>query len=258
MKYVFDFKGKNVCITGSARGIGRGVAEGFGSYGANLILVDIEASKKGLQETKQIVENTGGKATIFTANLSQVAEIEQLVQKMRKEFAVLDVLINNHGITRKYETEDYKEEDYDATLDTNLKGYFFLCSRIAKNYFIPQKYGKIVNTASMAALRGVTRSCAYSASKGGVKQITMTLACEWAKYNIQVNAIAPGYTNTKMASHIDKNSEWYRTIMYATPMKRFGEIEDLVGAYLFLSSQMSNYITGHTLPVDGGACASFV
>lgn len=258
MKYIFDFKEKNVCITGSGRGIGRGVALGFGSLGANLILIDIDQSKAGIEETAEMVREVGGKTTIITADLSRVDEIERVVQEMKKKFSVLDILINNHGITRKYETEDYKEEDYDATLDTNLKGYFFMSSRVAKEYFIPQKYGKIISTASMASFRGVVRSCAYAASKGGVKQMTMSLACEWAKYNIQVNAVAPGYTNTKMAANIDKNSEWYKRIMYATPMQRFGEVEELVGAYLFLASHMASYVTGHTFPVDGGGCASYV
>jgi len=258
MEYVLNFKGKNVCITGSGRGIGRGIAIGFGSLGANVILIDIAQNKTGAEETARMVREVGGQTTIITADLSRVEEIERVVREMKKKFSVLDILINNHGITRKYETENYKEEDYDATLDTNLKGYFFMSSRIAKEYFIPQKYGKIVSTASMASFRGVVRSCAYAASKGGVKQMTMSLACEWAKYNIQVNAVAPGYTNTKMAANIDKNSERYKRIMYATPIQRFCEVEELVGAYLFLSSNMASYVTGHTFPVDGGGCASYV
>ena len=258
MEYVLNFIEKNVCITGSCRGIGRGIAIGFGSLGANVLLIDIVGNITGAEETAEMVRDVGGQATIITADLSRVEEIERVVQEMKKKFSVLDVLINNHGITRKYETENYKEEDYDATLDTNLKGYFFMSSRVAKGYFIPQKYGKIISTASMASFRGVVHSCAYAASKGGVKQMTMSLACEWAKYNIQVNAVAPGYTNTKMAANIDKSSERYKRIMCATPIQRFCEVEELVGAYLFLSSHMANYITGHTFPVDGGGCASYV
>lgn len=250
MGYQLDFQDKTVCVTGAGRGIGKSAAIAFGSLGAHVIVVS--RSENQLADTAHEIEKAGGKAAIITADLSKVASINETVVSLKKTFPRLDVLVNNHGANIKKPSETYSEEDWDVTLDTNLKSYFFLSTAVAREFMIPQGGGRIVNTASVGGLQAVVRSAAYCASKGGVIMITRVLASEWAKYNIRVNAVAPGYIQTELTANTLKDRDFCTKVFNRTPAGRFGKTEEVAGAIVFLASDIAGYVTGHVLAVDGG------
>jgi NAD(P)-dependent dehydrogenase (short-subunit alcohol dehydrogenase family) len=253
MNYNYNFKDKVVAVTGASRGIGRSISVGFGSHGAHLIL--ISRSQEQLEKTASMVEEAGGKATIITADLTKVEEINRTIEKIKEKYSKLDVLVNNAGISRRKPSIEVTEEDWDVILNTNLKSYFFMSIAAARELMIKQGYGKIVNVASIGGIVGITGSAPYSTSKGGVVLLTKVLGCEWAKYNIQVNAVGPAYTNTELIAKAIQNEEFLNTIISRTPAKRLAEPEEIVGGVLYLASDLANYVTGHTLLIDGGLTA---
>lgn len=252
MNYQLDFKGKVVIVTGASGGIGKQIAIGFGSLGANVVL--ISRNEKKLEETASLVREAGGEATIIPADLSDVSKIEDVVAEVMEHHPRIDVLVNNSGVTRRKPSIEVTEEDWHFVTDLNQKSLFFMSQAVGK-VMIEQGYGKIVNIASIGGVVAIEESAPYSSSKGGVIQITKVLASEWAKYNIQVNAVGPGYIETEINSNALKNEQFFNKIIARTPSKRLGEIDDVVGGVLFLSSHLANYITGHTLMIDGGLTA---
>ncbi|RKL62370.1 SDR family NAD(P)-dependent oxidoreductase [Thermoanaerobacteraceae bacterium SP2] len=253
MKYQLDFNDKVVAITGASRGIGRSIAVGFGSLGANVIL--ISRNKEKLEETATQVKEVGGEANIIVADLTNLEQIKEVVNIIKQDYSRLDVLVNNAGIARRKPSVEVSEDDWDTILDTNLKSYFFMSTLIAKELMMKQGHGKIVNVASIGGIVGITRSAPYSSSKGGVVLLTKVLGCEWAKYNIQVNAVGPAYTNTELIAKAIQDKEFLDTIISRTPAKRLAEPEEIVGGVLYLASDLANYVTGHTLLIDGGLTA---
>ncbi|MDI3481663.1 MAG: hypothetical protein PWQ97_1318 [Tepidanaerobacteraceae bacterium] len=250
MSYQLNFQDKIVCVTGSGRGIGRETAIAFGSFGAHVIL--ISRTENQLKETAQAIETVGGKASIIVADMSNIKAINEIIDKIKKSFPRLDILVNNHAVNIKKDSIAFSEEEWDLILNTNLKSYFFMSTAVAKEFMIPQGKGKIVNTASLAGLSANVRAAAYSASKAGVVMLTKALACEWAKYNIQVNAIAPGYIRTKLNEKTLSNPEYVKQVLARTPAGRFGETYEAASAILYLASDLSGYVTGHVLVLDGG------
>ncbi len=247
-------KDKVALITGGGNGIGRAIVLRFLEEGAKVVTVDLDEA--GLEETRKEAEQAKGQVLTVTANVSKREDVQRVVDTILKEYGRLDVLINNAGITRDGLTTRIKdgevkfmsEENWDAVLDVNLKGTW-LCSQIAAVAMMKQKYGRIVNTASVAALGNIGQAN-YAASKAGVIGLTQTLALEWARFNIAVNAIAPGGTKTRMTAAIPENV--MTGLLEKIPLKRMAEPSEIAAVHAFLASDQASYITGHVIFVDGG------
>lgn len=251
MKYQLDFTDKIVLITGASRGLGRAIAEGFSSLGATTILVGRDLEK--LKETESNILGQGGKCVKIQVDVNVPSQVESMIKTIRSDFGRVDVLMNNAGVGHRIPSVDVTPEQWKTVLDTNLNTPFFLSTKIAKEFMIPQKSGKIVNTASMGGFSGIPMSAAYSSSKGGILQMTRSLAAEWAKYGIQVNAICPHYTKTNLIKDAMSNEAWMSLVAMRTPIGRLAEPEEIVGAALFLASHMASYITGTYIQIDGGS-----
>ena len=245
---LFDLEGKVAIVTGASRGLGKAIAIGLAEAGADI--VGIGPSSMG--ETKAEIEKKGKKFLEIREDLSNTNNIENIIEKILKEFNRIDILVNNAGTIRREDAINYREEDWDYILNLNLKTVFFLSQKVAKQFINQNTGGKIINIASMLSFQGGIRVPAYTASKSGVMGITKALANEWAKYNINVNAIAPGYMETDNTKQIREDEKRNEEILSRIPAERWGQPEDLVGTAIFLSSNASNYINGHTIAVDGG------
>lgn len=254
MKYQLDFNDKIVLITGASRGLGKAIAEGFSSLGATTILVGRNVEK--LKETEAAILEQGGKCVKIQADINVSSQVDSMVESIKKNFGRVDILINNAGVGHRIPSIDVTKEQWKTVLDTNLNTPFFLSTMIAKEFMIPQKSGKIINTASMGGFSGIPMSAAYSSSKGGILQMSRSLAAEWAKYNIQVNCICPHYTKTELIKEAMSNEAWMGMVAMRTPMGRLAEPEEIVGAALFLASDMASYITGTYIQIDGGCYAA--
>lgn len=207
-----------------------------------------------LNETATLVRAAGGEATVVPVDLSIFENIEKAVARVKEHYSRIDILINNSGVTRRKPSLEVTEEDWHFVTDLNQKTCFFMCQAVGRE-MIQQRQGKIVNVASIGGLLAIEESAPYSSSKGGVVQITRVLACEWAKYNVQVNAVAPGYIQTDLIKKAIENKQFHDRIIARTPSKRLGEAEEVVGGVLYLSSHLANYVTGHILMIDGGLSA---
>ncbi len=244
---LFDLKGKVAIVTGASRGLGRGMAIGLARAGANVVVTDILDTKETVDEVKKL----GREALGIKVNVTKKSDVEAMVKQTLEKFGRVDILVNNAGILRIEPTEDMKEEDWDKVLAVNLKGQFLCAQEVGKN-MIKQKSGKIINISSIAGKFGNPQSAAYNASKAGVILLTKTLAIDWGKHNIQVNAICPGAFYTPMTEESFKDENLVQMIKTSVPLGRYGEPEDLVGTVIYLASEASNYVTGHALVVDGG------
>lgn len=245
---LFDLDGKVAIVTGASRGLGKAMAIGLAEAGADIVGI----GPSSMDETKAEIEKKGKRFLEIREDLSKTNNIEKIIKKILQEFNRIDILVNNAGTIRREDAINYKEEDWDYILNLNLKTVFFLSQKVAKQFINQNTGGKIINIASMLSFQGGIRVPAYTASKSGVMGITKALANEWAKYNINVNAIAPGYMETDNTKQIREDEKRNEEILSRIPAKRWGQPEDLVGTAIFLSSNASNYINGHTIAVDGG------
>lgn len=240
--------GKVAVVTGASRGIGRAAALKLASQGA-LVIVNYNGSKDRAEEVKKEIEAAGGKAEIRQCNVSDYAACEEMFKEIIAEFGSVDILVNNAGITKDGLLLKMSEADYDAVLDTNLKGTFN-CIRFVARQMIKQRGGRIINMSSVSGVVGNAGQANYSASKAGVIGLTKSAARELAGRGITVNAIAPGFINTEMTEALsDKVKEG---AVAQIPLGRFGETEDIANAVAFLASEEAGYITGQVLCVDGG------
>lgn len=246
----FSLKGKSGIVTGGGSGIGKGIAKGLVQAGAEIVIVG--RNKKKLEEAADEIRQLGGPVIPVQADISRMEDIRRLVDQTIKEFGKIDFLFNNAGIIRRTPAEDLTEQDWDEVINNNLKGPFFLAQTVAKVMIAQKRKGKIINTSSLIAIQGGKRIPAYAASKGGLAQVTKSMANDWAKYNILVNAIGPGYVKTELTEPLRKDNERYAEITGRIPLGRWADPEDLVGAAIFLASDASDYITGQTIFVDGG------
>lgn len=248
----FNLTNKVAIVTGAGSGLGRGMALALSEAGANLVLVGRRLSL--LQEVAKLIKKTNQQTFCFNADVSKKEEVEDVVEKTVEIFGKIDILTNSAGINRRSLVEDFSEKDWDIVIDINLKGTFLFSQAVGK-VMINQNKGKIINITSLASEVGGKEIPAYTASKGGVKQLTKSFAVAWAKYNINVNAIGPGWYKTPMTEIIYKDKEASDRILSHIPMRRWGLTEDLAGTVVFLASEASNYITGITIYVDGGFLA---
>jgi 3-oxoacyl-[acyl-carrier protein] reductase len=254
MEKFMRFQDKVVLVTGGGSGIGRATALRFASEGAAVVVADLDES--GAAQVAQKIQKDGGSVAVVFGSVAERGDAERMVLAALDAFGRLDILINNAGITRDAlavrvkdgEVKRMTDEQWDAVLDVNLKGTF-LVSQAAALPMMEQKYGRIVNTASVAALGNIGQ-VNYSASKAGVIGLTKTFALEWARYNILVNAVAPGAVKTRMTATIPENIA--NQMSERIPLKRWAEPEEIAAVHAFLASDDARYITGQVIWVDGG------
>lgn len=240
--------GKTALVTGASRGIGRAIALRLAAEGAN-IAINYAGNTAKAEETKAAIEAAGGKAALFQADVSDSAQVEQMVASVLETFGSLDILVNNAGITRDGLLMRMKEEDFDAVLDTNLKGIFHVTKAVTK-IMMKQRSGRIVNMASVVGIIGNAGQTNYAAAKAGVIGFTKSAARELAARGITVNAVAPGFIATDMTAAMPEKAK--EATLAAIPLRRMGTPENVANAVLFLVSDQAAYITGQVVKVDGG------
>jgi len=244
------FAGQTAVITGAGRGMGRAVALALAREGAAVVVAEVDRASAD-QVTGEI-EAAGGRASAVIADIASVEDVRRLFKETVEAFGGLDILVNNAGIGIPKPLVDYTEQDWDRQLGVNLKGMFFATQEAAK-LMIPKRRGKIVNFASTAAfVSSSTPETAYDISKGGVRQLTISVAAELAPHNINVNAVAPGTIMTELTLRVLDTEEKMARASAKIPLGRLGTPEDMVGPVLFLCSSDADYVTGHVLVVDGG------
>ena len=244
----FSLAGKAAIVTGCEQGLGMGMAIGLASAGADIFGVGVG----DMSAVKVEVEKEGRCFESMHANLIGQEAIDEIVAACVEKYGHVDILVNNAGIIRREDSVEFSEKNWDDVMNINLKTVFFLCQRVANEYIKQGNGGKIINIASMLSFQGGIRVPSYTASKSGVKGITMLMANEWAKHNINVNAIAPGYMATDNTSALRADEKRSGEIMERIPAGRWGTPKDVAGAAVFLASEASSYINGYTIAVDGG------
>jgi 2-deoxy-D-gluconate 3-dehydrogenase len=249
MMDLFNLKGKNALVTGSQTGLGAGMAIGLAQAGANVVVHGINT--KGIAEVCEAVRAAGARPVEAVADVSDAKACVELVEFTVKELGSIDILINNAGIIRRAPAAEFSEKDWADVIEINLTAVFRFC-QLAGRHMLAQGSGKIINVASLLAFQGGIFVPSYAAAKGGVAQITKTLANEWASKGINVNAIAPGYMATDNTAALRADATRSRQIMERIPAGRWGTPQDLAGVAVFLASHASDYIHGTVLTVDGG------
>ena len=244
----FKLTDKVALVTGCDTGLGQGMAIGLAEAGCDIVGVN----RKIPHETAKSVEALGRRFHAIQADLRDQQQLTSIVDEAVNKMGHLDILINNAGTIRRCDAIDFSEKDWDEVMDLNLKSLFFLSQAVARQFIAQGSGGKIINIASMLSYQGGIRVPSYTASKSGVMGLTRLLANEWAKHNINVNAIAPGYMATNNTQQLREDAERNQEILDRIPAARWGTPEDLQGAAVFLASSAADYINGYTLAVDGG------
>ncbi|MDY0236473.1 MAG: glucose 1-dehydrogenase [Gudongella sp.] len=254
MNKMFDLTGKVAMITGSSSGIGVQFANVLADFGADVILV--ARRKEKLDKVAEGIRAKGRKVLTISCDVTDAAQVKNAVEESVKEFGKIDILCNNAGIGAVTPAEDFDYEEWKKVIDVNLNAVFNVAQQVGK-VMIKNKYGKIINTASMYGLKANTLfpTTPYHASKAGVVNLTRALAAEWAKYNITVNAIGPGFFESEMTSDSINDEGFLSHVKATTPMQRTGIVGELNGAIIYFASDASSYTTGQTLAIDGGTTA---
>ena len=251
--HLFDIKGKRVLITGSTSGLGYMLAEGLAKAGAELILNGRTPEK--VDEAVETFVKQGFKATGYVFDITDSGEVENQIAAIEKKLGQIDILVNNAGIQHRAPLEDFPAEEWNRIMNTNLTGAFIVSKAVVKS-MIKRKSGKIINICSLQSELGRATITPYATAKGGLKMLTKGMATEWAKHNIQVNAIGPGYFKTSMTKALYENPEFDSWLCNRTPAHRWGNPEELVGTLIYLSSEASSFLNGQIIYVDGGITAS--
>lgn len=257
MKYNIDFKGKSVLITGAASGIGLETAKAFLSCGADVYMSDYNGDLLKEKGKELYLQYPHSVIVTVEADNTKEMDTEKIVEAIKANTGKVDILINNAGMSHSAYSINETREDWGKVLDLNLTSQFFMAQKIANEFMIPQKGGRIINTCSLGGILGIPSAAAYSASKGGVMQMTKSLAGEWARFGITVNAVCPGFVETPLIKDQMENEKWMAYMTMHTPMRRLAKPEDVSGSMLFLASEMASYITGTSIVIDGGfSCGS--
>jgi NAD(P)-dependent dehydrogenase (short-subunit alcohol dehydrogenase family) len=248
----FNLAGKVGVVTGAAQGLGREIALALAQTGASLVLADVADTGATTQE----IEKAGSPCIVFRTDISDESSVRNLANQAFSRFKRIDILVNNAGISQLsyVPTEDAPVEEWDRVIAVNLRGTYLCCKYFGK-YMIEQGGGSIVNVSTTAGITGVPRAPAYCASKAGVILLTKSLALEWAKYHVRVNAVAPHYLETELTTGLRASEKAYTALVGQIPMRRFGKTSELLGSILLLCSEASSYMTGSVLVVDGGYLA---
>ena len=245
---MFSLENKVAIITGGNAGLGRAIAKALAEAGADIAVV----SRSNAEEIEKEIAGLGRGFLHIRADLNEMESAENIVREARERFGKIDILVNNAGLIRREDSLVFSEKDWDEVMNVNTKALFFLSQAVANQMVKQGTGGKIINTASMLSFQGGIRVPSYTASKSAVKGLTMLMANEWAKYGINVNAVAPGYMETDNTAPLRADEKRYKEILDRIPAGRWGKPEDLAGTYVYLASAASDYVTGYTIAVDGG------
>ena len=252
---LFDIKGKIALVTGSTHGLGMAMAKGLGHAGATII-INGNSSQPKIDEAVLEFKNEGITAFGYKFNVANESEVIEAISKIESEVGLIDILINNAGIIKRIPLIEMEVSDFKEVIDIDLVSPFIVSKHVAKG-MIARQQGKIINICSMMSELGRNGVGAYAAAKGGLKMLTKNMATEWAKYNVQVNGIGPGYFATTQTEPIRVDGHPFNEfIINRTPAAKWGNPDDLSGAAIFLSSKASNFVNGHILYVDGGILAT--
>jgi len=253
VKGLLSLDGRKAVVTGSGGGIGSAIASGFAEFGVDVALVDLNV--EGIEAVRrELLRRFRVDVLAVPADVCKLEQVEATVSMILNHFGRTDILVNCHGIGQWSAAEEMDENDWNMMIDVNLKGVFLMCQAVGR-HMIERRYGKIINVASMSGtiVNKPQPQAHYNASKAGVIMLTKSLAAEWAKYNINVNSVSPGYTLTPLVENLLKSNPEYADYWKPLiPLGRFAKPVDIVGSVIFLSSEAASYITGHDLVVDGG------
>lgn len=245
----FDLTGKVALVTGASRGLGQYMARALARAGADLVITS--RRMEDLAVFQREVEGLGRSALPVALDVREYDSIQRAVETAHAHYGRIDILVNNAGLNVRKPALEVTWDDWNLVLDTNLRGAFFVAQAVAKR-MIPRGYGRIVNIGSVTTVFGYSGITPYCASRGGMKQMTMSLADEWGPHGITVNCLAPGWFRTAQTAPLYENQAWVERLLERIPLKRAGLPEDLDGAVVFLASEESRYVTGQLLLVDGG------
>jgi len=246
---IFDLTGKVAIVTGASRGLGQYFGRALARAGADLVITSRDVSAlKGFQTE---IEGLGRRVIALPLDVRNYESIQKMIEAAIAHYGKIDILVNNAGCNVRKPALDVTWEDWNLVIDTNLRGTFFVAQAVAR-HMVPRKYGRIINIGSVTSVAGYAGLGPYGASRGGVKQLTMSLADDWGPHGITVNCLAPGWFKTAQNAVMYENQEWVEYLKDRIPLKRPGQPSDLDGAMVFLASDASEYITGQTLLVDGG------
>lgn len=250
---LFSLTGRRALVTGASRGIGLTLARGLGRFGAKIVLNGRHA--EALDATRAMLENEGLDAVTAPFDVTDQDAVIGGVEKIEHEYGPIDILINNAGIQRRAPLDQFSRADWDALIATNLNAVFFVGQAVAR-HMLPRRRGKIVNICSVQSELARPGIAPYTATKGAVKNLTKGMATDWARHGLQINGLAPGYFKTEMNEKLVADQAFTQWLCQRTPAGRWGNVDELVGAAVFLSSDASSFVNGHVLMVDGGMTAS--